>query len=114
MSDIASNEKSIQPNEDDSFLESIAKTYSRKNLAKYKTTKEYKTKAAIDAKKDKEFKGMESATYSDDSIATGGFTGYSGDAENAGGAPSSDEGTSGTGGYGMFNKGAFISRRKKT
>jgi len=62
----------------------------------------------------KEFTDMESATYSDDSVATGGFTGYEGDAENAGDAPSSDEGTSGTGGYGMFNKGAFISRRKKT
>tara|TARA_R110000751_G_scaffold131554_1_gene233934 strand:+ start:25 stop:1158 length:1134 start_codon:yes stop_codon:yes gene_type:complete len=62
----------------------------------------------------KEFTDMESATYSDDSVATGGFTGYEGDAENAGGAPSSDEGTSGTGGYGMFNQGAFISRRKKT
>ena len=50
--------------------------------------------------------------------ATGSFTGYSSNANQgpAGGAGSgaNDDGTSGTGGYGMFNKGAFISRRKKT
>ena len=50
--------------------------------------------------------------------ATGSFTGYSSNANQgpAGGAGSgaNDDGTSGTGGYGMFNKGGFISRRKKT
>ena len=49
--------------------------------------------------------------------ATGGFTGYGQDTGGPGEQGSTDganDGMAGTGGYGMFNQGAFISRRKKT
>jgi len=60
--------------------------------------------------KDKEFNAMESATYSDNSPATGGFTGYSGD---YGGPDNDPSGTGGTGGYGMFNKGGLAGKKPK-
>ena len=70
-----------------------------------------KDKAAKDkAAKDKEFNDMESATYSDSSPATGGFTGYSGD---YGGPDNDPSGTGGTGGYGMFNQGGLAGKKPK-
>jgi len=60
--------------------------------------------------KDKEFNAMESATYSDNSPATGGFTGYSGD---YGGPDNDPSGFGGTGGYGMFNQGGLAGKKSK-
>ena len=108
MSEISENEESIQPNKDDNFLTKMAKTYQRKNLEKYKTTKAYKDKVTKDTL-DKA--GVDpSDNYSPD-----GTPGY-GSAQGAANAAAAgiNDGTEGSGQVGPMNKGGFISRRKKT
>ena len=103
--EITSTEAQLQPNEDDNKVVAFLKNMQLKNLKKYKKSENYKDKRT------KEISEAEEASKDFDYSGEDGPDGYSGGDDNSGGDFS---GANFGGAHGYFNKGAFISRRKKT
>jgi len=102
--EITSTEAQLQPKEDDNKVVAFLKNMQLKNLKKYKKSENYKNKRT------KEITEAEEASKDFDYSGEDGPDGYSG----GHGGSSNFSGENFGGAHGYFNKGAFISRRKKT